>query len=119
MKRAARVGDRGWPGLHAPPTLTLVGSGCRDVEIENKQAWRADIDMHGGGSGCKGPSPPYSHGPEACRLGSLTVSINDQMAVRMGDMLIGVGPPNTISSGAPTVLIGDVPFGLEALIDEY
>ena len=38
--------------------------------------------------------------------------INGQMAVRQGDILIGAGPPNSVLAGLPSVLIGDMGFGL-------
>lgn len=38
--------------------------------------------------------------------GSVTVSINLLPAARMGDTTICVGPPGTIATGCPTVLIG-------------
>src|SRR5438094_10237898 len=107
MRPAARPGDLSGPG-HIPVTLTLIGPGCTDVEIQGKKAWRCG-DMHGApGPGCiTAPPPAPPHGLEACRMGSMTVLINGQMAVRMGDMLLGAGPPNVVASGAPKVLIGD------------
>jgi hypothetical protein len=45
-------------------------------------------------------------------LGSTTVMINKRMAVRMGDLMQGAGPPNTFVKGEPTVIIGDVGFGM-------
>jgi uncharacterized Zn-binding protein involved in type VI secretion len=39
-------------------------------------------------------------------MGSATVLIGGQPAARMGDMATCVGPPATILSGCPTVLIG-------------
>jgi uncharacterized Zn-binding protein involved in type VI secretion len=108
-KPAARVGDASTPP-HAPGTLT-PGPGSVDVSIGNKPAWRANIDT----AACTtpiAPPAPAPHGPEKCYLGSLSVMINNQMAVRQGDILIGAGPPNPVLLGFPTVLIGDVGFGL-------
>lgn len=111
-KPAARVGDPTshlfnplvpGPGASIPPKVVL---------IEGKPAWRAVTDT------CVCPVPisppaPAPHGPEKCYLGSFGVLINGQMAVRMGDMVVGPpGPPNNIVFGATTVLIGDVAFGL-------
>jgi uncharacterized Zn-binding protein involved in type VI secretion len=39
-------------------------------------------------------------------VGSLTVLIESLSAVRQGDAVVEVGPPNTIVMGCPTVLIG-------------
>lgn len=38
--------------------------------------------------------------------GSATVLIGNQPAARVGDVIQCVGPPGTIASGCPTVLIG-------------
>jgi hypothetical protein len=40
------------------------------------------------------------------------VFINGRMACRVGDILQGGGPPSTFTVGAPTVVIGDVGFGM-------
>jgi uncharacterized Zn-binding protein involved in type VI secretion len=47
---------------------------------------------------------PHVGGP--ITLGSATVLIGNMPAARMGDMATCVGPPDTIVSGYPTVLIG-------------
>lgn len=47
---------------------------------------------------------PHVGGPIA--MGSATVLIGNMPAARMGDMAVCTGPPDTIVSGAPTVLIG-------------
>jgi len=47
---------------------------------------------------------PHVGGPIS--LGSATVLIGNMPAARMGDMAICAGPPDTILSGYPTVLIG-------------
>lgn len=41
--------------------------------------------------------------------GTPTVLIGGLPAVRMGDMAVCVGPPDSIVAGSPTVLIGGVP----------
>jgi uncharacterized Zn-binding protein involved in type VI secretion len=52
------------------------------------------------------PIPP--HGPGVVITGSMTVLINNLPACRQGDTILeAVGPPNTISMGLPTVIIGD------------
>jgi uncharacterized Zn-binding protein involved in type VI secretion len=80
--------------------------------MEGKPAWRANLDKQA----CTlpiAPPAPAPHGPEICVLGSMSVLINNQMAVRQGDLLVGAGPPNPVLVGCPTVQIGDEPFGLE------
>ncbi len=109
MPPAARVGDPGSPP-HLPPNLG-PGIGSTTIEINNKPAWRTLLDKHM--CTCPiAPPAPAPHGPEMCPMGAMTVLFDNQMAVRMGDMLVGVGPPNTIMGGEPTVMIGDPGFGI-------
>jgi uncharacterized Zn-binding protein involved in type VI secretion len=39
-------------------------------------------------------------------VGSVTVMIGGLPAARQGDMVVEIGPPNSIALGATTVLIG-------------
>lgn len=108
---AVRVRDAAGAG-HNPPLLS-PGIGCTTVLIGNSPAWRATQDRHL----CMmplapPPAAPTPHGPETCYLGSLSVLISNQMAVRQGDVLIGIGPPNRIARGQNNVLIGTTAFGL-------
>lgn len=108
-KPAARTGDRSSPP-HTPGVLS-PGPGSANVLISGKPAWRSNVDS----AVCLlpiAPPAPAPHGPERCYLGSLSVMVNNNMAVRQGDVLIGAGPPNPVLAGAPTVLIGDMGFGL-------
>jgi len=50
--------------------------------------------------------PPIPHVGGPVNLGSATVLIGGQPAARLGDMAVCTGPPDTIASGCPTVLIG-------------
>ena len=61
---------------------------------------------------CTAPAvPPPPHGPGVVITGSMTVLINNLPACRQGDTILeAVGPPNTISMGLPTVIIGDSMF---------
>lgn len=113
MKMAARAKDA---CTHIPPALTDAGS--TDVSIQGRGAWRALDDKHA----CKTPvPPPPAHGNEIVVMGSMTVLINNRMASRASDLLIGLNVPNSILTGCPTVRIGDIPFGLAdpANIDEF
>lgn len=106
---AARVGDLCTPP-HLPPMLG-PGIGAFNVHIGGKPAWRTNIDIHM----CTlpiAPPAPAPHGPEICYLGSMSVMIGGQMAVRVGDQLTGAGPPNPVALGMVNVLIGDAGFGL-------
>jgi len=61
----------------------------------------ADIHM------CAVPSPVPPHGPGVDITGSATVMINMLPAGRMGDTILeAIGPPNTITKGEVTVIIG-------------
>ncbi|WP_245814569.1 PAAR domain-containing protein [Cystobacter ferrugineus] len=54
------------------------------------------------------PGPvPHVGGPVV--VGEPTVIIGGQPAARVGDMLVCVGPPDSISQGEPTVIIGGKP----------
>ena len=61
----------------------------------------ADIHM------CATPLPVPPHGPGVVITPSMTVMIGNLPAARMGDTILeAVGPPNTITKGEPTVIIG-------------
>ncbi|HEX8369286.1 MAG TPA: hypothetical protein VF604_12150 [Pyrinomonadaceae bacterium] len=56
---------------------------------------------------CATPFPPTPHGIGVDITGSATVQINFLPAGRQGDTILeALGPPNTISKGEPTVIIG-------------
>ncbi|HUF05716.1 MAG TPA: hypothetical protein VMM38_16260 [Aridibacter sp.] len=61
----------------------------------------ADIHM------CAVPTPVPPHGPGVDITGSATVMINFLPAGRMGDTILeAIGPPNSITKGEFTVIIG-------------
>lgn len=96
MPPAARIGDLTSHGAPLGP-----GPGSVNVFIGGKPAWRSGSDFHA----CP-LSDPKPHVGGVVSLGSLTVFINNQPAVRKGDMIIESGPPNSIAMGCPTVIIG-------------
>jgi uncharacterized Zn-binding protein involved in type VI secretion len=49
---------------------------------------------------------PVPHVGGVVAMGSVTVLIGNLPAARQGDMIIESGPPNSISMGEPTVMIG-------------
>lgn len=56
---------------------------------------------------CATPSPVPPHGPGVVIDGSATVMINNLPACRLGDTIMeALGPPNKITKGEPTVIIG-------------
>ncbi|MEZ5306146.1 MAG: hypothetical protein R2684_03255 [Pyrinomonadaceae bacterium] len=63
----------------------------------------AGADIHT----CTTPLPVPPHGPGVDITGSATVMINNLPAGRMGDTILeAIGPPNTITKGEMTVIIG-------------
>ncbi len=94
---AARLGDMTSHGTPLSP-----GPGSPNVLIGGMPAWRI-TDFHT----CPMLTPvPSPHVGGMVVMGSTTVLINGIPAVRMGDTIVEAGPPNTIVSGEPTVLIG-------------
>lgn len=79
----------------------LTGQGSTDVLIGGMPAWRAGADVHV----CPVSDGPVPHVGGPVATGSPTVLINSLPAVRVGDAIMETGPPNTIVSGEPTVLI--------------
>jgi uncharacterized Zn-binding protein involved in type VI secretion len=94
---AARVGD-----LTAHGGVITVG--FPQVLIGGQPAARMG-DMHTCPLVTPG-TPPVPHVGGPITTGSATVLIGGQPAARVGDMAACTGPPDTISSGCPTVLIG-------------
>ena len=85
---------------HGTPLTS--GHGSKDVFIGGKSAWRAGIDMHN----CPLSDGPKPHGGGMVQNGSSSVFINNLSAARTGDIVVESGPPNVISSGCETVIIG-------------
>lgn len=96
MPPAARVLDQ---TAHGSP---LSGSGSPDVLIGGMPAWRANVDVHA----CPLSSGPVPHVGGLIQTGSTTVMINNVPAARQGDIVVENGPPNTIATGCPTVIVG-------------
>lgn len=70
--------------------------------IGGKPAWRAGADFHP----CPLANGPVPHVGGTVAVGSSSVLIDNVPAARQGDTIVENGPPNTIVSGCPTVLIG-------------
>ncbi|GAB3023315.1 PAAR domain-containing protein [Natronobiforma cellulositropha] len=98
MRPAARVGDS---TAHGSP---LAGAGSPNVLIGGRPAWRALADFAPCPQAVPG-TPPVPHVGGVAVPGSATVLINKLPAARMGDTIPEAGPPNSIVSGEPTVLI--------------
>jgi uncharacterized Zn-binding protein involved in type VI secretion len=78
------------------------GPGSTNVFIGGMPAWRATADLHM----CPLVTGLVPHVGGTVSLGSVTVKINSLPAVRQGDMLVESGPPNSITVGCPSVMIG-------------
>ena len=94
---AARLGD-----MTAHGTPLVPGPGSSNVLIGGKPASRIAIDFHT----CPLITVLIPHVGGVVPMGSVTVLINGLSAVRVGDQIIEVAPPNVITQGEPTVLIG-------------
>ena len=97
MPPAARIGDMTAHGTPLGP-----GPGSPNVLIGGMPAWRAGVDIHN----CPLVSGTVPHVGGVVQMGSTTVFINGFPAVRQGDVIVESGPPNTITMGCPTVMIG-------------
>lgn len=89
---AAASGTPGAPAAQAA-AMTAMSSAISAASAG------ADINV------CATPVPP--HGPGVVITGSATVVINNLPPARMGDTILeALGPPNVITSGEMTVVIG-------------
>lgn len=96
MPPAARTLDQ---TAHGTP---LSGPGSPTVLIGGLPAWRAAADFHA----CPLTTGTVPHVGGVVQVGSTSVLINNMPAARQGDMIVETGPPNTITTGCTTVLIG-------------
>jgi uncharacterized Zn-binding protein involved in type VI secretion len=94
---AARMGD-----MTAHGTPLSPGPGSTNVLIGGMPAWRATADMHT----CPLVTALVPHVGGVVAMGSVTVMINSLPAARQGDIITESGPPNSITMGCPTVIIG-------------
>ena len=94
---AARVSD-----LTSHGTPLSPGPGMVNVLIGGMPAWRVGSDTHT----CPLVTGTVPHLGGVVAVGSTTVLIGGLPAARVGDQVVEVGPPNTISKGEFTVLIG-------------
>lgn len=101
---AATVAAAGTPGapaaLAAEQTTKTTAATTMGSMISSAAA---GADKHV----CATPLPIPPHGQGVVINGSKTVLINGLPACRMGDQILeALGPPNVITGGCPTVLIG-------------
>jgi uncharacterized Zn-binding protein involved in type VI secretion len=98
---AAAAGTPGLPAAKAAEEATKASVAAAMGSTITSAAAGADIHT------CATPLPIPPHGPGVVINGSTTVLINNLPACRQGDTILeAVGPPNKITVGEPTVLIG-------------
>lgn len=97
----AAAGTPGLPAAKAAEQATKASVAAAMGSTITSAAAGADIHT------CTTPLPIPPHGPGVVIDGSTTVLINNLPACRQGDTILeAVGPPNKITMGEPTVLIG-------------
>ena len=96
-------------GTPAGPPARVAAEAAKTAAVA---AMGAAISAAAGGGAslhaCTTPWPAVPHGPGVVIDGSPTVMIENMPACRLGDTIIeAIGPPNKITMGCPTVIIGD------------
>ncbi|NEX22404.1 hypothetical protein G3480_19180 [Thiorhodococcus mannitoliphagus] len=99
---AAAAGTPGAPAVYAAEQAAKSAAlAAMSAAITSAAAGGTDIHS------CMTPSPAPPHGPGVVINGSATVQINNLPACRLGDSILeAIGPPNSITSGDPSLLIG-------------
>jgi uncharacterized Zn-binding protein involved in type VI secretion len=97
----AAAGTPGLPAAKAAEEATKAAAAAAMGSTITSMAGGADIHV------CATPLPAPPHGPGVVVDGSQTVLINNMSACRQGDTVVeAVGPPNKITKGLQTVIIG-------------
>lgn len=97
----AAAGTPGAPAAYAAEQTLKTSSAAAMGGAITAAAGGADIHM------CTTPSPVPPHGPGVVITPSKTVMINNLGACRVGDTILeAIGPPNSITMGCMTVMIG-------------
>jgi len=96
MPPAATMG-----GQTSHGTPLFPGPGSHNVMFGGRPAWRAYSDSHA----CPLSEGVNAHVGGVVLKGSAVVFINNLPAVRMGDLIVEVGPSNAITSGESKVII--------------
>jgi hypothetical protein len=123
MRSAARDQD---PTDHGD----VLDGGSGDVFINDRKAWRTDVDKHTCSLRSKGArayidwkafawkdakfTSKKADGAEVVIAGIHNIFIDDRRAVGVGHFLMGVASPNMIVAGSPDVFYGDVLTGVAA-----
>ncbi|MGE5570091.1 MAG: PAAR domain-containing protein [Rhodospirillales bacterium] len=97
----AAAGTPGAPAAKAAEEATKAACAAAMASAISSAAGGADIHQ------CMQPLPVPPHGPGVVITGSTTVMIDNLPACRQGDEILeAIGPPNKITMGCPTVIIG-------------
>jgi hypothetical protein len=97
----AAAGTPGAPAAKAAEEATKAAAAASMGSAISSAAGGSDIHA------CVTPLPIPPHGPGIVITPSATVTIANFPAARMGDTILeAVGPPNTITKGETTVMIG-------------
>jgi uncharacterized Zn-binding protein involved in type VI secretion len=97
----AAAGTPGAPAAKAAEETTKAAAAAAMGSMISGMAGGSDIHA------CTTPLPIPPHGPGVVITPSKTVNIAGMPAARMGDTILeAVGPPNTITKGEMTVMIG-------------
>jgi uncharacterized Zn-binding protein involved in type VI secretion len=101
---AATAAAAGTPGAPAAYAAEQAVKGAMLAQMSSAiSAASAGADIHT----CTTPLPVPPHGPGVVITASATVMINNLPAARVGDTILeAAGPPNAITMGCPTVIIG-------------
>jgi uncharacterized Zn-binding protein involved in type VI secretion len=100
---AAAQGTPGAPAAKAAEEATKAAAGAAMGAAMSAAAAASGADTHI----CPIPLPIPPHGPGVVIDGSATVLINNAPACRQGDTVLeGLGPPDKITMGCTTVIIG-------------
>jgi uncharacterized Zn-binding protein involved in type VI secretion len=104
VAEAATVAAAGTPGAPTAKAAEETAKAAAAAAMGNLiSSLGAMTDIHL----CTTPLPIPPHGPGVVIDGSATVLINNLPACFMGNTIVeAVGPPNKITGGCPTVLIG-------------
>jgi uncharacterized Zn-binding protein involved in type VI secretion len=97
----AAAGTPGAPAAKAAEEATKAAAAASMGSMISSMAGGSDIHV------CATPLPIPPHGPGVVITPSATVMLSNMPAARMGDTILeAVGPPNTITKGEMTVIIG-------------
>ncbi len=97
----AAAGTPGAPAAYAAEQATKAACLAQMGSMISSAAAGADIHV------CATPLPVPPHGAGVVIDGSQTVVINNLPACRLGDTLLeAIGPPNKITKGEMTVIVG-------------